>query len=161
MTNYFEHQEQSEIFKNLNSSDSEKVVNFVVDKFNLFKEHRFNREEKWKECIDAFNNKHSCNIDNIDKFNSKVYIPLCYEAVTNIHSNIKRALFPTDSSFFNVEAKNISSRPKTNLVKSLLLDQLDDMNFITKFGEFIKQLVVIGNSAAVVNWKQIKRKIKE
>lgn len=157
----FQNQDQSKGLKNLNFKESETVVSFVVAKFNSFKEQRANREEKWKDCIQAFHGQHSHKTNETRKWRSQVYRPLSYEAVTNIHSNIKRALFPTDSSFFSVEGKTISSKPKANFVKSLLLDQLDEMHFITKFGEFLKQLVVIGNSAAIVNWKQIYRKVKE
>lgn len=161
MTDNLQDQKQPKEPKKLSKNDEEVISKFVVDRFEKFKQDRAPREKVWKDCVKAFLNQHILELSDARKWRSQIYIPLSYEAATNIYSNLKRALFPTDSSFFTVDAKHPSSEINANLVKSWLLDQLEEMNFITKFGVFLKQLVVMGNSAAAVYWKRVNRKVIE
>lgn len=161
MSHEFESQSQGKPIKNLTSEEAKQIASTVSKKFQEFKQARSLKEQKWNECIKAYLNQHNFNIEDNRKWRSKIYIPLCYEAVTNIYSNLKRSLFPTDSSFFAVDATTEDASYHTNVIKSWLLHQLDEMNFITKFGKFLKQLVVIGNSAAVIYWKTVSRKVRE
>lgn len=161
MTENFQKQNQTYLGKPLTSQEASKVAQFVSSKFNALKQARGSKEKKWNECIKAFLNQHNYDINDIRKWRSQVYIPLSYEAGTNIYSNLKRALFPTDSAFFSVEARTLSAAEKANYVKAWLLYQLDEMGFITKFGSFLKQLVIIGNSGAAIYWKKVARTVRE
>ncbi len=161
MSENIEKQKQPQAFKNYKSDKAKEVVDQVVTKFNEFKQARLAKEKKWDECIKAFLNQHNHSISDARKWRSQVYVPLSYEAATNIYSNLKRALFPTDSAFFSVEGRTPEADMKANLVKLYLLYQLDEMSFITKFASFLKQMVIIGNSAAAIYWKKIIRNVRE
>lgn len=158
MSENIERQNQNLKPVSLTSKQAKDIASFVTSKFNEFKNSRAEKEKKWNECVKAFLSKHDYTLTDMRKWRSQIYIPLSYEAATNIYSNLKRAIFPTDSSFFTVEPKNHISKEFANIMKTFLLYQLDDMGFITKFGSFLKQLVVIGNSAAAVYWKHVTRK---
>lgn len=145
----------------LSSEEAKEIAVFVSKKFTEFKQARRSKEKKWDECLKAFASEHNYELSEARKWRSKVYVPLSYEAATNIYSNLKRSIFPTDSTFFTVEGTDDYSEMHTNHVKSFLLQQLEKMNFITKFGDFLKQLVVIGNSAACVYWKTVTRQERE
>lgn len=161
MTDNLQRQNQPDQPGSLNSKEAEEVVRLVITRFDEFKQARHTREKRWHECLNAFLNVHNYEINDLRKWRSQIFIPLSYEAATNIFSNLKRALFPTDSSFFTVEGKNEMAEINASLIKSFLLDQLEEMNFINKFGAFLKQLVVMGNSAAAIYWKRVARTVKE
>lgn len=161
MTENLQHQDQPKNKKNLTPEEAKELSSIIVGKFQSLKNARSQKEQKWQECIKAFLSQHEHNQNDERKWRSKIYVPLSYEAATNIYSNIKRMLFPTDSSFFTVEGRTESASSSANTIKSYLLYQLDEMNFITKFGAFLKQMVIIGNTAAAIYWKKVKRKGKE
>lgn len=158
MSENIQRQSQSLKTVTLTSQQAKDIASFVASKFSEFKNSRAAKEARWSECVKAFLCRHNFELADTRKWRSQIYIPLSYEAATNIYSNLKRAIFPTDSSFFTVEPKNDMTKDLANTIRALLLYQLDEMGFITKFGSFLKQLVVIGNSAAAVYWKHITRK---
>jgi hypothetical protein len=161
MTSEFQNQKQPNGINNLGSHEAKEVVDYVVQKFDSLKEARHEKEKKWTECIKAFLSQHNHGVSDVRKWRSQIYIPLSYEAATNIYSNLKRSLFPTDSAFFTVEGVTSTGAANANILKTFLLYQLDEMGFITKFGNFLKQLVITGNSAAAVYWKKITREVRE
>ncbi|MEW5818841.1 MAG: portal protein [Cyanobacteriota bacterium] len=160
MAENFEKQKQSKP-PSLNSKEASEIAKQVSKSFEEFKQARSTREKKWNECAKAFMSQHNHEVSDARKWRSQIYVPLSYEAATNIYSNLKRALFPTDSAFFSVEGMTDAARGKANILKTFLLYQLDSMNFVTKFGNFLKQLVITGNSAAAIYWKKTTRLTKE
>jgi hypothetical protein len=161
MTDYNELQKQPDLKSSLDEQDEKDIIRYVTQKFTDFKEARRTKEKKWNECIRAFLSKHDSVAESGQKWHSNIYVPLSYEAATNIYSMLKSTIFPTDSAFFSVDCYTPGVKVQGDIIKSLLLNQLDEINFITRFGAFLKQLVIIGNSAAAVYWKKTSRIEKE
>lgn len=131
-------------------TDARGICGFVYDTWRKWSEERNSKELVWLECERAYLSKHSPN-QNTARWKSKAFVPVSFNAVENIHSQIMAGLFPSQD-FFDVTPVQEGFDARASAVRSLLAHQLSESNFRDNFSAFLKQLITIGNSAAMVDW---------
>jgi len=126
------------------------IVGFVYDTWNTWAMERRQKEQTWLECEKAYLSKHS-SIQGEQKWKTKAFVPASFTAVENIHAQLMNGLFPSPD-FFTVEPAEDEFTLRASAVKEMLTQQLTQSGFRSGFSAFLKQLVMIGNSAAIIDW---------
>lgn len=114
---------------------------------------RIDKESVWLECEKAYLSQHSSQND-MAKWKSKAFVPVSYNAVENIHAQLMSGLFPNANDFFEVDPLDEDYVIRAGVVKEMLKQQLLQSGFRGEFSHFVKQLITIGSSAAIVDWDE-------
>jgi len=124
---------------------------FVMELWSDWANERITKEATWVECEKAYLSKHTA-ANNQAKWKSKAFVPVSYNAVENIHAQLMSGLFPNANDFFDVVELEEEYALRAGVVKEMLAHQLNQSEFRAEFAHFVKQLITIGNSAAIVDW---------
>jgi len=127
----------------------EKVA-FVMETWDTWTKERVNKEAIWLECENAYLS-HNDEKRIAQKWKSRAYIPASHSAVENIHAQLMKGAFPV-TGFFDVRSVSPGTDVRAQAARELLRNQIRRSQFRAEFSKFLKQLIIIGNSAAMVDW---------
>jgi hypothetical protein len=74
-----------------------------------------------------------------------------FEIVETIHAYLMGALFPNEN-WFDIEPRNPSDTDLLRVLRKFLRDELKDLEFDIKFDDFVRQLIITGNSCLFFPW---------
>lgn len=134
--------------------DNGKVVTKVSGDWENWKKVRESKEAIWDDCV-----KHYLTYIDESKYKKwpwrcKVSRPVSQEIVDSVAAAMKSALFPDNEDFFNVEGLDQIGAEYAKEVKNYMKVVLFKMRFAQSMNPFIKQLCIVGNSTAGLNWRQ-------
>ncbi len=145
----------------LDDSQQVELLASVKNDFENWKSARRPLEEKWRECWEAY----LCDVrklyaqpDEMTVDRSRIVRPVLYEAVEAIQANLLNAMFPSDERFFSVAGKTEADHRHANVIQEFLRNKLEELGFSEKFGTFLKQAIVTGNTVAAVPWRREARR---
>lgn len=147
----------------LTQAETQMLVTSVMQDYTDWKSARSSLEKTWQECWEAY----LCNIKSLytqaneqDPDRSRIARPILYEAVEAIHSFLMNILLPGDEQFFSVMGEIEANHAKARIIEEFLRAKLQESSFYEKFGLFLKQAIIIGNSVAAVPWRKKVRKCR-
>jgi len=123
----------------------------VYETYSLWSTERINIEQTWLECRKAYLSQHSAT-QGVAKWKSRAFVPASFNAVENVHAQLMSGVMPTER-FFEVDPASEGEDVFAAAAKEVLLHQLRTSGFRSEFSAFIKQLLTIGNSAAMLDWE--------
>jgi len=113
---------------------------------------RISKEKVWLQCEKAYLSKFDVS-QGTPKWKSRAFVPASFSAVENIHSQIMSGLFPNER-FFDVKPMDDGYELRADAAKELLYQQTYASDYRTNVSHFLKQLITVGNSAAIVDWSE-------
>jgi hypothetical protein len=152
------------ILDDLTESARNTLAQNIVSDFSRWKEARAPLEATWRECWEAY----LCDMGSLyaqaedgapDR--SRVVRPVLYEAVESLHANLLNSLFPAGERFFSVHGKTEADHQKASVIEEFLRTKLQDMCFIERYGRFLKQAIITGNTVAAVPWRRERAKRRQ
>jgi len=126
------------------------ITGLVYEMWTRWAEERISKEKVWLQCEKAYLSKFDVS-QGTPKWKSRAFVPASFSAVENIHSQIMSGLFPNER-FFDVYPMEDGYDVRAEAAKELLYQQVYASDFRTNVSQFLKQLIIIGNSAAIVDW---------
>lgn len=124
---------------------------YVMSTYDEWAVERRAIEEKWLYCEKAYRSVYDPNPED-DKWKSRRFVPVSHVAVENIHAQLMNGLFPNVDSFFTVQPADEEYEERADVVREVLRNHLSRSAFREGFSIFLKQLIVLGTSAAMVDW---------
>lgn len=138
-----------------------RLAQSVASDFRQWKQARAQLETKWRECWEAY----LCDVrglytepDAAHADLSRIARPVLYEAVEAIHSNLLNAMFPANERFFSVVGKTEADHRNALVIEEFLGSKMEALGFFEKYGMFLKQAIITGNTVAAVPWRRKTRK---
>lgn len=138
---------------------------YVRAELERFRTARLDIEETWLEAwalylntnqgVNYMRSKVLETVGNVnDDWRHKINTGKAFEAVETIHSYLMAAFFPNEDWFDAVptmpgEDNHLLSR----IVKRYVQNKLEAANFISEFENFLRQLIVTGNSVMALPWR--------
>jgi len=128
------------------------ITGKVYEMWTRWAAERISKEKVWLQCEKAYLSKFDVT-QGTPKWKSRAFVPASFSAVENIHSQIMSGLFPNER-FFDVHPMDDGFELRAAAAKELLYQQVYASDFRTNVSHFLKQLITIGNSAAIVDWSE-------
>jgi len=135
------------------SDKEQKMVAYLVGKFQEWETTRKPREDMWREIYRLY-------FTIPDKYKtptrSSITLPIIYQVVESAVPKIMNTLFASGESFFDVVPTYDQVAPMESSaanIKRLLDVQLTKANIFPKFLDFTKQLMLYGTSYFKIYWK--------
>ena len=139
------------IEKDLNKTQKKLFLEAVTKRYKKWKNDRTDKEETWQECFDAFICAFSDDTE-IAEFRSQRFIPLSFEAVMNVQSQMAKGLFPS-TAFFTAQGDNPQSQKYEKLRTIYMQNRMEASGFVEEFvSGHIWQLLVYGNAPYRLSW---------
>ena len=150
---------RSTTLHSLKPGQRQQLAQRVYTDYQQWKQARSVLENRWRECWEAYlcdthASVHYTQASEYDNDRSRVSRPVLYEAVEAIHSNLLNAMFPANEQFFTVLGKTEQDHVNARTLEEFLKSKIDESNFFEKYGLFLKQAVITGNTVAAVPWKR-------
>lgn len=142
--------------------DQQSAVDFVVTKFDDFKEARKGKEEVWLDCVKAYLSDFNPVWDaKAKKYKrSRRFVPLSFDAVESQHSMFMSMMFNGDN-WLGFEPDQPGRLPHdddaADQLTPLILKQIRHMGFEREFGILLKQIQICGNAPYTVGWRKDNR----
>ncbi|MEO0215662.1 MAG: hypothetical protein ABIL14_01425 [candidate division WOR-3 bacterium] len=138
-------------------TNEEEIVEYIVGNWESWKYARKAKEQIWQDCLNNY-----LTIVDESKYTNwpwrcKVSDTFSQEIGDIAASALKNALFPFDEEFYRLEPLDDIAQVYQDKMKKYLDSKLKESRFIERYRPFLKQLAVIGNSAAFLPWKTITR----
>jgi len=132
--------------------DQQKVVEAIVQKYEDWKLARLQKEKVWSDCL----NNYLCFVDE-SRYESwpwrcKAPDTFSQEIGDTIASNLRSGLFPINEDYFKLESLDDASEEFEEDMTEYLKRKVVVSEFTEKIRPFLKQLTVLGNSAAATPW---------
>jgi hypothetical protein len=130
------------------------LVNSVRRDFDRAKRRREPYEEVWNRCYKLYNS-YIPPLEDGD-WHSNLFISKCFSMV---ETELPRIVMATIASrdFFDVLPLSEEENERAKLVKKLITFQLnDEINIFLKLVDYIKQLIIYGNSPGKLYWEREK-----
>jgi hypothetical protein len=148
--------------KSLKKLDHGAVLNYVNSKLNDMKNSRIEVEETWVESWAQYLATHAAqnelraqqikSVGNVGTdWRHKIDRGKAFEIVETIHAYLMGALFPNEN-WFDIEPRNPSDTDLLRVLRKFLRDELKDLEFDIKFDDFVRQLIITGNSCLFFPW---------
>jgi len=128
------------------------ITGHVYSLWTKWAAERISKEKVWLQCEKAYLSKFDAS-QGTPKWKSRAFVPASFAAVENIHSQIMSGLFPNER-FFDVKPMDEGFELRADAAKELLYQQVYASDYRTNVSHFLKQLITIGNSAAIVDWSE-------
>ena len=122
----------------------------VIGLWDVWTKERETKESVWLQCERAYLSAHD-EAKGPLKWNSKAYVPAANAAVENIHSQLMKGLFP-HAEAFDIKPTGPDAEFRAQAVRALLEYQMRRSSFRAEYSKFLKQMIIIGSSAATVDW---------
>ena len=145
--------------------DHKDVGVYVRAEHERFKTARQEIEETWLEAwalylntsqsIDYMRAKVLETVGNVnDDWRHKINTGKAFEAVETIHSYLMAAFFPNNDWFDAVPMlPGDDNHTLSRVVKKYVQNKLEYANFQSEFSNFLRQLIVTGNSVMALPWR--------
>ena len=148
--------------KSLKKLDSGAVLNYVNSKLNDMKNSRIEVEETWVESWAQYLATHAAqselraqqikSVGNVGTdWRHRIDRGKAFEIVETIHAYLMGALFPNEN-WFDIEPRNPADTDLLRVLRKFLRDELKDLEFDIKFDDFVRQLIITGNSCLFFPW---------
>ena len=145
----------------LTCSQQAALVTGVMENYTDWKNARSNLEKTWQECWQAY----LCDVsalysqpDEEGEDRSRIARPVLYESVEAIYAFLMNTLLPADEQFFKVLGYTESDHAQAGAIEDYMRVKLQQCGFYEKFGLFLKQAIITGNSVAAVPWRKKTKK---
>jgi hypothetical protein len=129
----------------------EALAVYLHGKYKAWKLERSTLETTWHRLDKQF----VCQLPDdteLSEFKSQRPFPMAWEAVWNVTSNVKKAMFPNDY-WFGADGMTPEARDTEEVRESLMRDRLKAMKFVPRYEEHLVQLMKLGNSCQVRGWQ--------
>ncbi|MFM7469019.1 MAG: portal protein [Vampirovibrionales bacterium] len=141
----------------LTAQQSNHLADDIRHTFYTWKEQRQGTEHVWSQCLNAYQGVQT-HLNKTDapanKTGFKLHRPAVFEAVEQLQSTLMDALLPNQLLNFSVRGKTEADHRHANEVKQLLESKLSDAQLFKHTHQFIKQLLITGNSVMAFPWKK-------
>jgi len=147
--------------KQLSKEDEARIVQHVKDTWDFGIRDRKSDKGAWDDCIKAYN----CQFDPIKDprlmWKSNVFLPWCFDALEAWYSYMHSMLLPKDESFFALMGRQKSDDAGTEVAEKYLRHTFNVNGLSEKFGDFLRQLGIVGNSCIKVHWREETKAVTE
>lgn len=143
----------------ISSANEQRVVDYVVSRYRELKDARKVKEEVWMECVRAYLSDFSTVWDTRAKKEGRSarYIPLSFDAVETLHSQITAITMPGNhwiGMSASTPGKLKYDDEAADELKALLYQQIGRMGFARQYDILVKQLAIVGNAPYTVGWRK-------
>jgi len=136
------------------NGDPQKVVEYVVDAYERWKEQRLSKEAVWQECLYNY----LCWVDPAKyqgwPWRSKVCDTMSQEIADAIGSALVTQMLPLDEDYFSIQHLSPGGEAYREIVKEELKRRLVQANFSERLLPVASQLAVLGNTAFTMPWRR-------
>ena len=133
--------------------DESKLVTYATEMWRRLKGERLTKEQIWYECWLAYNKKFGRTWAEIAEYRSRRYLPLSFQAVEAVGSQIASGVMP-HGDWFSIQGRTPDDDDRAKLMTALLKYQHEKSGFRSKFAQdFVKSALVFGNVPWCVTWK--------
>lgn len=127
-----------------------KIIDDLVPMFVKWQNWRQSYERIWEEIYRLY-------FSSQDKFKtstrSAITVPIIFQVIEAAVPKIVNTIFGSGEEFFDVVATDPNDDVFAAQIKMLLTYQLNQADFMIKFVDFVKQLLLYGTSYFYVYWK--------
>jgi len=127
-----------------------KIVEAIVPMFEKWQNWRQSYERIWEEIYRLY-------FSSQDKFKtstrSSITVPIVFQVIEAAVPKIVNTIFGSGEEFFDIVATDPNDDAFATQIKMLLTYQLGQADFMIKFVDFCKQLLLYGTSYFYVYWK--------
>lgn len=153
------------------TDEEENIVGFVKSEYDRFKTARQNVEEDWLEywslylgTPQAVAHQRDSVLKTVGVVNTdwrhRLNVGKSFEIVETIHGYLMAAIFP-NNEWFNVIPVSAGYAELARIVKKYVANKLYDCNFRASFENFLRQLLITGNSVMALPWRYETKKWKK
>lgn len=147
------------------------ITGFVSGQRARFEAARQLAEQRWREAWALYIGSpeamddlraqvlHTVGDVNVD-WRHKINVGKAYEAVETIHGYLMSATFP-NRDWFTVVPEAPADLKQASLVQKFILKKLDEGLFRSHYQNFLRQLIITGNSVLALPWRYETRKWKK
>lgn len=123
----------------------------VTERWKRWKNGRKAKEDIWDECFNMFVSEFS-DTSEIDDFRSQRYVPLSFEAIMNVNSQMQKGLFPNDR-FFTAVGDSRAAQEHEKIRTIYMQNRMEASGFVEEYvASHVWQLLVFGNSPYMLGW---------
>lgn len=148
--------------KSLEDLDHGAVLDYVNSKLTDMKNSRVEVEDVWieswaqylatREAQYELRSQQQKTVGNINvDWRHRIDRGKAFEIVETIHAYLMGALFPNEN-WFDIEPRNPSDTDLLRVLRKFMRDELKDLEFDIKFDDFVRQLIITGNSCLFFPW---------
>lgn len=134
--------------------DQRRVVEYVVDHYERWKEQRLSKEQVWQECLYNY----LCWVDPAKyqgwPWRSKVCDTMSQEIADAVGSALVTQMFPLDEDFLSIKALSPGGEGYTAVMEEELKRRLITSSFTERLLPVSSQLAVLGNTAFTMPWRR-------
>lgn len=127
-----------------------KLIDELVPMFVKWQNWRQSYERIWEEIYRLY-------FSSQDKFKtstrSAITVPIVFQVIEAAVPKIVNTIFGSGEEFFDIVATDPNDDAFATQIKMLLTYQLNQADFMIKFVDFVKQLLLYGTSYFYVYWK--------
>ena len=146
----------------VNEENKGQILHFVNSKLTSMKNNRVVVEDTWVESwaqylatSEAQNELRAQQIKSVGNVGTdwrhRIDRGKAFEIVETIHSYMIGALFPNES-WFDLSPRMPSDLDQVRVIKKFFRDELKDIDFEIEFDDFVRQLIITGNSCLFFPW---------
>ncbi len=139
------------------------IGDYVLSQLRRFQLQRQVIEEYWKECwalylgtpeaLEELRNMVLHTVGDVESdWRHRINVGKAYESAEQIHGYLMQATFP-NKDFFGLMAKVPTARGLERVVRRYLTDLFDDTMFREHYSDFLRQLIITGNSVLALPWR--------
>lgn len=141
----------------------DQITAYVSKQRERYKSSRALAEERWREAWALYIGSpeamedmrsqilHTVGDVNVD-WRHKINVGKAFEAVETIHGYLMAATFP-NRDWFDVQPESPSDMKMAQLVQKFVGKKLEQGNFRTHYENFLRQLIITGNSVLALPWR--------
>lgn len=138
----------------LDKNSQHRVVAFVNDAWLRGKQERKSYEDAWQDCLKAYNCVFDPIKDPSQMWKSDIYLPWCFDALEAWYAYLHGMLLPKDEEFFSLKGRVRNDDPGAEVMEKYLRHTFNLNGLSEKFGDFLRQLGIYGNSALKLYWRE-------
>ena len=148
--------------KSLETLDKGAVLHYVNSKLTDMQNSRVEVEDTWIESWAQYlatrgaqselRSQQQKTVGNVGvDWRHRIDRGKAFEIVETIHAYLMGALFPNDN-WFDIEPRNPADTDLLRVLRKFMRDELKDLEFDIKFDDFVRQLIITGNSCLFFPW---------
>lgn len=153
------------------SDADDAIANYVNSEFERFSTQRQVAEENWLEAWslylgtpESINYQRSRVLETVGEVNAdwrhRINTGKAFEMVETVHGYLMSATFP-NNEWFSVIPQQPGVRELARVVRKYMAAKLAECNFRGHFENFLRQLLITGNSVMALPWRYETKKWKK
>lgn len=139
------------------------IVGYVLSEHTRYKQQRLQKEDNWLEAWslyigtpEAVTFQRQQVLNTLGQVNTdwrhRINVGKGYEVVETIHGYLMQAIFP-NNDWFNAVPVSPGYAELARVVKKYTTNKLMDSKFRAHFENFLRQLLIVGNSVLALPWR--------